>query len=118
MPKPLGFLSSDGSQGAVALQQIRNLDSREPAALSALADEAGSAIPSAAERDQLARDIAAIERASATLRKAQPTLQSWVDTPSGALQQPRPVWHLIGMLWVSTALVTLGAVYALSAFVG
>jgi hypothetical protein len=116
--KPLGFLSSDASQGAVALEQIRNLDPMEQARASAGTDGAASADPSAAERDQLARDIAAIERASAELRKAEPALMSWVDLPVRSSQQPRPIWLLIGLLWVSTALVTLGAVYALSAFVG
>ena len=118
MPKPLGFLSSDASQGAVALEQIRNLDPTERARISAGTDGAASTDPSAAERDQLARDIAAIERASADLRKAEPALVSWVDVPASSAQAPRPIWLLIGVLWVSTALVTLGAVYALSAFVG
>jgi hypothetical protein len=116
--KPLGFLSSDASQGAVALEQIRNIGPKQRALASAAADEAASTAPSAAERDQLARDIAAIERTAAELRKAEPALVSWVDPPTGSLQPPRPIWLLIGMLWVSTALVTLGAVYALSAFVG
>ncbi|MGO9845218.1 MAG: hypothetical protein ACLPKT_01015, partial [Methylocella sp.] len=33
-------------------------------------------------------------------------------------QSAHTVWPLIGALWVSTALVTLGAVYAISALVG
>jgi hypothetical protein len=73
----------------------------------------------AADHEQLARDIAAIERASAALRKGAPELQTWRETPVAATQyQSRPVWLLIGALWVSTALVTLGAVYAISALVG
>jgi CO dehydrogenase/acetyl-CoA synthase alpha subunit len=69
-------------------------------------------------RDQLARDIADIERASAALRKAEPALESWINTPVTTVLKPRPVWLLIGVLWLSTALVTLGAVVAISALVG
>ena len=75
--------------------------------------------PAAAERDQLARDIAAIERAAAALRKAEPDLRSWTELPTPAPHyKTQPVWLLIGVLWASTALVTLGAVYAISALVG
>jgi hypothetical protein len=72
----------------------------------------------AADREQLEREIAAIERATATLRRAEPGLQSWTSPPATASQQPRPVWLLIGVLWLSTALATLGAVFAISALVG
>ena len=34
------------------------------------------------------------------------------------MQKPRPVGLLIGVLWLSTALVTIGAVFAISIFVG
>lgn len=77
--------------------------------------------------DQLARDIAEIERASAALRKAEPALESWTDSPVGAwsedapagsLHKPRPVWLLIGLLWLSTALVTAGAVAAIARMAG
>lgn len=70
-----------------------------------------------ADRVQLERDIAAIERASAALRRADPAMESWIDAPAPTLHKPRPVWLLIGVLWLSTALVTLGAVYAISALV-
>jgi hypothetical protein len=43
------------------------------------------------------------------LRQAQPELESWVQPPSPILQKPRPVWVLVGALWLSTALVTIGA---------
>jgi len=72
----------------------------------------------AADRAQLERDIAAIERATAALRRADPALESWTDAPAAATREPRPVWLLIGVLWLSTALVTLGAVFAISALVG
>jgi hypothetical protein len=34
------------------------------------------------------------------------------------LRKPRPVWLLIGALWLSTALVTIGAAFAISVLVG
>jgi len=70
------------------------------------------------EYDQLARDIAEIERATAALRRAEPALETWRDAPAPMLGQPRPVWFVIGVLWFSTALVTLGAVFAIAALVG
>jgi hypothetical protein len=69
------------------------------------------------DRDQLARDIAEIERASRALRQAEPALESW-SAPAPTLGPPRPVWLVIGVLWISTALVTLGAAIAIAALVG
>ena len=117
MPKPLGFLSSDGAQGNAILEQIRNLDAvpRDNTRTN-VDDESG--VVAAADRDQLARDIAAIERASAALRRAEPALESWTEPPAATAQSARPIWLLIGALWISTALVTFGAVYAISALVG
>jgi hypothetical protein len=71
-----------------------------------------------AESDQLARDIAEIERAAATLREAEPRLETLSGPPAPALVQSRPVWLIIGVLWISTALATLGAVFAIAALVG
>ena len=73
--------------------------------------------------DQLARDLADIERASAALRRAQPALEAWSgpqtdDRAAHAMRKPRPVWLLIGLLWFSTALVTVGAVAAIARLVG
>jgi len=73
--------------------------------------------------DQLARDLADIERASAALRRAQPALEAWSgpqtdDRAALAMRKPRPVWLLIGLLWFSTALVTVGAVAAIARLVG
>lgn len=82
-------------------------------------DDSGPLAP--AERDQLARDIAAIERATEVLRRAEPALDAWSQSPPGnatTLGQPRPVWLLIGVLWISAALVTLGAAVTIAALVG
>jgi hypothetical protein len=76
------------------------------------ADETNSGWIAAEDGDQFARDIAAIERASDTLRRAEPALQSWAGPPATHHSQ-HPLWLIIGTLWVSTALVALSAVFAL-----
>jgi hypothetical protein len=117
MPKPLSFLSSDRAQGGAILEQIRNIDAGSRDNTRTAVDDAFGPV-AAADRDQLARDVAAIERASAALRRAEPALQSWTEPPVTTGQSVRPIWLLIGALWISTALVTFGAVYAISALVG
>ena len=69
-------------------------------------------------REQLAREIADIERAAAVLRLAEPALQSWSTPAMPALAKPRPLWLLIGVLWLSTALVTAGTVVAIATLAG
>jgi hypothetical protein len=70
-------------------------------------------------REQLAREIADIERAAAILRLAEPALQSWSAPAMPALAaKPRPLWLLIGVLWLSTALVTAGTVVAIATLAG
>jgi len=78
--------------------------------------------------DQFARDIAEIERATAALRRAEPSLEMWSEAGTDArsdeaattlaIRKTRPVWLLIGLLWLSTALVTVGAVAAIARLVG
>ncbi|HKM87294.1 MAG TPA: hypothetical protein VJX48_01700 [Xanthobacteraceae bacterium] len=120
MPKRyLGFLSSVGSEGNAVLEDFRGFDAMRPDVTHTSADDAdddGSL--DAADRDQLEDDIAEIERASAALCKAEPALESWTSPPANTMQKPRPIWLLIGVLWLSTALVTLGAVVAIAALVG
>jgi hypothetical protein len=70
-------------------------------------------------RDQLSREIADIEAATAALRRGEPALESWTKLASPpAGRKPRPVWLIIGALWLSTALVTAGAVVAIATFAG
>jgi hypothetical protein len=69
-------------------------------------------------RDQLAREVADIEAATAVLRRAEPALESWTKAPANTGGKPRPVWLLIGVLWLSTALVTAGAVVAIASLAG
>ncbi len=76
------------------------------------ADDTNSGWIAAADRDQFARDVAAIEQASDSLRRAQPALQSWAG-PTASQNSAHPLWLVIGTLWVSTALVALSAVFAL-----
>jgi hypothetical protein len=71
------------------------------------------------ERDQLARDIADIESATAALRRAEPALQSWTKPQMpAAAPKSRPLWLMIGLLWLSTAIVTVGAAYAIAVLYG
>ena len=84
--------------------------------LSETAENAGAMAQTV--RDQLAREVADIEAATATLRKAEPALESWTKAPANSGGKPRPVWLLIGVLWLSTALVTAGAVVAIATLAG
>jgi hypothetical protein len=68
--------------------------------------------------DQLACDLADIEAATAALVKAEPELESWSKPATSSGHKPRPVWLIIGVLWLSTALVTAGAVVAIAALAG
>jgi len=77
--------------------------------------------------EQFARDVAEIERATAALRQAQPELETWSETSTGAraddaasfaARKTKPVWLLIGALWLSTALVTVGAVAVIARLIG
>src|ERR1700693_3467512 len=69
-------------------------------------------------RDQLAREGADIGVATAAHRQAEPALESWTKAPANTGGKPRPVWLLIGVLWLSTALVTAGAVVAIASLAG
>ena len=116
--QPLDFLSPDAAAAAAAAdtaaRDTATIDRRAHGA----ADSDDSGLLAAADREHLEREIAAIERASAALRRAERELESWVDSPPATLRKPRPVWLLIGALWLSTALVTLGAAFAISVLVG
>ncbi len=81
-----------------------------------VAADTGATDPSV--HDQLARDIADIESATAALLKAEPELESWSEADAPAAYKPRPVWLIIGVLWLSTVLVTAGAVVAIATLAG
>jgi hypothetical protein len=80
-------------------------------------DGAGGALAQF-ERDQLARDIADIENATAALQRAEPALESWSKPQTPAVAKTRPLWMLIGLLWLSTAILTVGAAYAIVTLAG
>jgi hypothetical protein len=67
---------------------------------------------------QLARDFADIERASEALRRAEPALQNWSSPTMPAVAKARPVWLIVGIVWISTAIITVGAAVAIATFAG
>jgi hypothetical protein len=107
-----GSLPSGGSDDDAVLVNLRGYETarRGPADDTALI---GRAV-----REQLARDIAEIESASAALRKAEPALETWTGAPPAPTRNARPVWLLIALLWLSTALLTVGALAAIAALIG
>jgi hypothetical protein len=110
----LGFVPSGDSGDSAILIDLRGLE----AARRSIAQEAAKKSLTQTEREQLAREIAEIENAAAMLRKAQPALKSWSKPQSPIMPEAQPLWLLIGMLWLSTALVTAGAVAAIASFAG
>jgi hypothetical protein len=109
----LGARSSNRPDETILIEP-RDLES----ARRALArDSAGGALAQF-ERDQLARDIADIESATAALRRAEPALESWTKPQTPAAAKTRPLWLLMGLLWLSTALLTVGAAYAIATLAG
>jgi hypothetical protein len=112
----LGSLPSGGSDGGSFMIELRRSEAaqRNPGN-----EGAGDvALLAQTEREQLARDIAEIERATVALRQAEPALESWTDPPPTSARTPRPVWLMIGLLWLATALVAAGAVAAIATLVG
>jgi hypothetical protein len=69
-----------------------------------------------AEPNQLARDIAEIERAVAALRKGEPDLEPWpAATPAGPeRRKPRSVWFFVATIWIASVLVTGAATLAIT----
>ena len=108
----LGARPSRHPDQAITIQP-RDLESPRPAQAH---DDAGTLAQF--ERDQLARDHADIEKAAAALRLAEPALQSWTKPLAPVLPKTRPLWLLIGLLWLSTAIVTVGAACAIAVLYG
>jgi hypothetical protein len=112
----LGPLKPGHSTGDAILIDIRGLETaRRSVARDKSADEKPLTL---AERDQLAREIADIENAAAVLRQGQPALKSWIKPSPPPAPKARSLWLFIGVLWLSTALVTAGAVVAIHSFAG
>ena len=66
--------------------------------------------------DQLARDMAEIERAAAALRRAEPTLERRVlHSPAGSeAPAARSVWPLLCVVWLTAVAVVSGAIGAIT----
>ena len=114
MPKhDLGYQPSGGFDGDTMSAEVHEFE----AVLHGYSGDAATLAQ--LDRDQLAADIDAIERATQALRRGEPALETWSgDPPVIAMRKPRPVWLMIGLLWLSTAIVTAGAVAAIAKFVG
>jgi hypothetical protein len=113
----VGSMPKGNSEWDVAWNAVHRLD----AARRGIHDGGDRGAAARANSEEIARDIAEIERATAALRKAAPALEVWTDRPSDqapVAHKPRSVWILVGVLWLSTALVTAGALAAIAALVG
>jgi hypothetical protein len=115
----LAYRPSRGEDGDVALSEIDAFDTALPTRPHGAMREDGALAPV----DQVALDIAEIERAAAALCRAEPTLEAWTTSSSNeplpvTPRNPRPVWQLVGFLWLSTALVAAGAFAAISRLAG
>jgi hypothetical protein len=115
---PIGHQPSR-EDGDAALSEIDAFDTVLGRGRYGVAPESGVLRPA----DQVALDIAEIERAAAALRKAEPGLEAWTTSSNNELppvtpRKPRPVWLLIGILWLATALGAAGAVVAIARLAG
>ena len=112
----LGLASSEKADGEAVSIDLRGLEVAQRSLSEKAAAEGINPLALAA-REQLARDIADIEKATVALRRAEPGLETWIKPPA-ATANPRPLWLLIGALWLSTAIVTAGAVVAIATLAG
>jgi hypothetical protein len=112
----LGSLSSAGSDADIVSLEHRRRDVVPQGDPNEISEDASGLAQTV--RDQLAREVADIETATAALRRAEPALESWTKTPPPTGRKPRPVWLIIGVLWLSTALVTAGAVVIIATLAG
>jgi hypothetical protein len=114
----LGSMPKGSADWDSAFDAVRRLDGARRAVEDVVGDRRAT---TRTDSDQMARDIAEIERATAALRKAEPALEAWTERPRSRTRpprKPRSVWVIIGALWLSTALVTAGAVAAIAKLVG
>jgi len=112
----LGSLPPDHAGADAVLLEPRGLDAPRRRATDKIYED--NQALTRFEQDQLAREFADIERATAALRLGEPALQSWTKPAAPAAAKPRSLWLLIGILWLSTAIVTAGAVAAIATLAG
>jgi hypothetical protein len=114
MPQDLGSMRPENSDTDIVSLERRRLEAQRASVQDRLTDDA--AVLAQRVHDQLERDIADIERATAALRRAEPALESWTEPATTApVAKPRPLWLLIGALWLSTAIVIVGALVVIAA---
>jgi hypothetical protein len=70
--------------------------------------------------DQLAREIAEIERAAAALRRAEPTLERHTPGTPASVEAPasRSVWPLVCVIWLTAVMVVSCAIGTIVLLVG
>lgn len=112
----LGSLPSDQSGDLGVLLERRRAEPPRRRATDRLPED--SSALTRFEQEQLTREFADIERASAALQRVQPALQSWKKPEPAASPKARPLWLVIGMLWLSIALLAGGALAALATLAG
>ena len=61
-----------------------------------------------------------IEQASGALRRAGPALEAWLPGAAAASEprNPRPVWILVGTIWIATVLAVACAIASILYFLG
>jgi hypothetical protein len=81
------------------------------------ADTASAVPPAPVTPDQLARDIAEIERAAAALRDQEPSLE--IHRAAAPIEEstPRSVWTLVAGIWIFAAVVVCGLIGAIALIV-
>jgi hypothetical protein len=77
----------------------------------AASDAAAQATAQGIDPDQFARAVAEIEKASAALRRSEPTLEIGLPAPTrnGKRKRYLSVWILVAGIWISATLVVAGA---------
>jgi hypothetical protein len=111
----LRWLRLGNSDNEVVSLELRRVEAARRSIPDKIADVAE--ILAQNDRDQLARDIADIEYATSALLKGEPALRYGADsTPE--VSKTRPIWTRIVALWLSTALVTAGAVVIFATLAG
>jgi hypothetical protein len=132
----LGAKARDSSDWNEAWKVVSELAAARGTTLRQIgADDAGASVPSPAldpnpgadlaaiaaapfvpvAPDQLVRDIAEIEQAAATLRRAEPALEPGTPEPEAG-SEPRPsrsIWPLVCVIWLIAVLVVSSAIGAI-----
>jgi hypothetical protein len=115
----LRSLQSGHSESEIVSLEVRRVEAVRRSIRDQIADVAE--ILAQNDRDQLARDIADIESATAVLLKGEPALRAETESTAETMvtvAKPGPIWTLIAALWFSTALIAAGAVVAVATLVG